>query len=114
MGHIYHRHPRHHLRVDDEHHLTGVRGVDQDHPRLEPFAELGRRAAFGLAEEAVEMAERVEPARVAYLGYRQLGCEQHTRRDPKTVVDEVAVGRATGFVTEETRERVHVHAGHVG
>ena len=23
---------------------------------LEPFAELGRRAAFGLAEEAVEMA----------------------------------------------------------
>ena len=27
-----HRHPRYHLRVDDEHHPAGVRGVDQNHP----------------------------------------------------------------------------------
>ena len=40
---------------------------------LETFAEFGWGAAFGFAEETVEMAEGVKAAGEAYFGDRQLG-----------------------------------------
>ena len=69
---------------------------------LEALSEFGGSAAFGFAEEAVEMAEGVKAAGEADFGDRQLGGQQHSRSDAQTIVDDVAVRRAACLIAEET------------
>ena len=77
---------------------------------LEAFAEFGWGAAFRLAEEAVEMAQGVETAGVADVGHGTLGGEQQACCDTETIVDEIAVGRASRLVAEKARKRLIGHA----
>ena len=78
----------------------------------EVFAEFGGSAAFGFAEKAVEMADRVEAARKADFGNGQFGVKQHTTCYTEPIVIEIAVRCASCFVFKKTRESVRIHANH--
>ena len=68
----------------------------------EAFAEFRGSAPFGFAEKAVEMADGIESARKANLGDGMFGLEQHTRRNTKTIINEIAIWSASCFVFKET------------
>ena len=68
----------------------------------EAFSEFGGSASFGFAEKAVEMADGIESARKAYFGDGMFGLEQHTCRNAKTIINEIAIWSASCFVFKET------------
>ena len=90
--------------MDDAFEMSGYNpdAMDKVIHQSEAFSEFGGSASFGFAEKAVEMADGIESARKAYFGDGMFGLEQHTCRNAKTIINEIAIWSASCFVFKET------------
>ena len=86
-----------------------------DNLRLEVFlAKLRWATAFILAEKAVEVAERVESAAIAYLADAVRRVHKLSGSHTKSHLNDVVAERLAGAKLEETAERRRRHAYEVG
>ena len=81
-------------------------GILHNDPRLVVVvAELGGAHALALAEDAVEVAQVVEPAAVAYLGDRVGAVDELSAGIAQTEVDDVIAEGSACMELEEPAER---------
>ena len=98
------------MKVDDSFLTINDTGfLNDDFLLVEVLAELCRRTSFMLAEQAVEVRERIEAGVITYFSSRHGGINQHSRSKAQANLDDIVRQGAACTLVEEAGKGYRCH-----